>query len=180
MSAFLTALAHEFRRHHALADKALAQLEGDKLFWQPAAHANSAAIIVKHLAGSMRSRWTDFLTSDGEKPDRDRDSEFSIESETRERLLAGWEQGWDALYGTLATLTADDLEQIVSIRGEPHTVTQALLRGLSHATYHVGQLLYLARLANPNGEWLTIAPGKSREPRSGYLQSGEEGGSQLQ
>jgi hypothetical protein len=179
MSSYLIALAHEFRRHQTLADKALAQLDGDKLFWQPAAHVNSAAIIVQHLSGSMRSRWTDFLTSDGEKPDRDRDAEFALGSATREQLLAGWEEGWKALDDTLASLTEDDLERIVSIRGEPHTVIQALLRGLSHATYHVGQILYLARLANPNGEWLTIAPGSSREPKTGYLNSGEEARSRL-
>jgi hypothetical protein len=117
----------------------------------------------------MRSRWTDFLTSDGEKPDRNRDSEFTIGAETREELLAGWEQGWSALYATLAALTDGDLERTVLIRREPHTVSQALLRGLSHATYHVGQLLYLARLHNPDGDWLTIAPGQSGVARAGYL-----------
>ena len=175
MSPLITALAHEFRRHHSLANKGLAQLEGSLFFARPAPHVNSAAIIVKHLSGSMRSRWTDFLTSDGEKPDRNRDAEFAIGTETQAELLAGWEEGWNALYATLAKLTADDLQRTVLIRNEEHTVLQALLRGLSHATYHVGQILYLARLVNPHGDWLTIPPGKSREPRLGYLAAGEGG-----
>lgn len=175
MSAFLTALTHEFQRHQALADKGLSQLQSNLFFARPAPHVNSAAIIVKHLAGSMRSRWTDFLTSDGEKPDRNRDDEFAIGAETQAELLAGWEEGWSALYTTLAELTDADFERTVLIRGESHTVLQALMRGLSHVVYHVGQILYLARLVNPQGEWLTIPPGKSREPRLGYLAAGEGG-----
>jgi uncharacterized damage-inducible protein DinB len=169
MSHFLSSLTHEFRRHQALADNAIQQLDGDRFFARPAPHVNSAAVIVKHLSGSMRSRWTDFLTSDGEKPARNRDAEFAVDAETREELLAGWEQGWSALYATLESLSDSDLERDVLIRREPHTVTQALLRALSHVTYHVGQLLYLARLTNPEGEWLTIPPGQSRVPRTGYL-----------
>ena len=169
MSTFLTTLEYEFRRHHSLADKAIAQLEGDLFFARPAQKVNSAAIIVKHLSASMRSRWTNFLTSDGEKPDRDRDTEFAVGTETRVELLAGWTQGWDALYATLEELGEEDLQRTVLIRNEKHTVLQALLRGLSHATYHVGQLLYIARLLNPSADWLTIPPGKSQETRRGYL-----------
>jgi uncharacterized damage-inducible protein DinB len=176
MSSLLQALEHEFRRHQSLADKGIAQLEGNLFFARPAPHVNSAAVIVKHLSGSMHSRWTNFLTSDGEKPDRDRDAEFAVGAETRAELLADWDRGWAALYEAMAGLTDADLERTVFIRNEPHTVLQALLRGLSHATYHVGQILYLARLANPEGEWLTIPPGKSKEPRLGYLATGKDGG----
>jgi hypothetical protein len=171
MSEFLAALAFEFRRHKSLADRALATLDGDSFFAQPAPHVNSAAIIVKHLAGNLRSRWTDFLTTDGDKPGRNRDTEFVIAGDTREELLAAWVQGWQAVESAVASLSDADLGRTVTIRGEPHTVLQALLRGLSHATYHVGQILYLARLFRPDGGWLTIAPGKSQAARGGYLAS---------
>jgi hypothetical protein len=119
----------------------------------------------------MRSRWTDFLTTDGEKQDRDRDAEFILsESDTRVALLTGWEIGWAALFSALETLQDQDLPRTVLIRGEPHQVAQALLRGLSHATYHVGQILYAVRCLQPHSTWLTIPPGTSKEPRSGYLQ----------
>jgi hypothetical protein len=175
MSDLLATLAYEFRRHQSLADRAIVLLDGNSFFAKPAAHMNSAAVIVKHLAGSMRSRWTGFLTTEGEKPDRDRDAEFAIQNETRAELLANWEAGWQALETTLTQLTDADLAKIVLIRGEAHSVLQALIRGLSHATYHVGQLLYLARLFRPDGDWLTIPPGKSKEPRMGYLTTGPDG-----
>jgi hypothetical protein len=123
------------------------------------------AAVVKHLAGNLRSRWTDFLSSDGDKPWRDRDAEFVLGAEdTRERLLAGWREGWDALFGTLANLSEADLLKKVTIRGEEHTVLQALGRGLTHAAYHAGQILYVARLVHP-GEWryVTIPPGRSKQ-----------------
>jgi hypothetical protein len=172
MSLFIAAIEFEFRRHHSLADKGLAQLGEDLFFARPMPHVNSPAIIVKHLSASMRSRWTDFLGSDGDKTDRRRDSEFEVGTEARAELLADWEQGWQALYATLKELSYEDLDRVVLIRDEPHTVLQALLRGLSHVTYHVGQLLYLVRLLNPNAAWLTIAPGKSHEIRPGYLSAG--------
>jgi uncharacterized damage-inducible protein DinB len=111
------------------------------------------------------------LTSDGEKPDRDRDGEFVLApADTRASLLAAWETGWGTLFDALAQLGPADLEKTIRIRGEPHTVAQALLRGLSHAAYHTGQILYLARLLHPEAPWLTIAPGRSRQHRPGYRQ----------
>jgi hypothetical protein len=162
--------AHEFRRHKSLADRAVAGLSDDALFRRPSEHVNPVALIVKHLAGNLASRWADFLTSDGEKPTRNRDSEFLITpSDTRESLIAAWELGWSNLFNTLGTLTDADLDKTVTIRGEPHRVQQALLRGLDHVAYHVGQILYLARWLNPQGEWLTVPPGRSKEVPGGYL-----------
>lgn len=171
MSVLLSALAFEFRRHKSLADRALAMLDGDSFFARPAPHVNSAAVIVKHLAGNLSSRWTDIFTTDGDKPDRNRDAEFAIADDTRDGLLARWEAGWSALETTISSLSEADLRRTITIRGEPHTVLQALVRGLSHATYHVGQILYLARLFCPEGDWLTIAPGKSQAARGRYLAS---------
>jgi uncharacterized damage-inducible protein DinB len=161
---------YEFRRHKDLADRALGSLDDEQFFHRPAEHVNSVAIIVKHLSGNLRSRWTDFLTSDGEKPDRRRDGEFVIAAEdTRASLMAAWEHGWEAVLATVAALRDSDLQRTITIRGEPHTVLQALVRGLTHAAYHVGQVLYLARMLRPEGPWLTIAPRQSDAARGGYL-----------
>jgi hypothetical protein len=122
------------------------------------------AIIVKHLAGNLKSRWTDFLTSDGDKPWRDRDGEFLIgPDDTRARLVAAWEEGWAALSGTLSTLGEADILKPITIRGEKHTVLQAIQRSLGHVSYHVGQILYVARLVNEGPwQWITIPPGQSQ------------------
>src|SRR5262249_18275967 len=120
---------------------------------------------IKHVAGNLRSRWTDFLTSDGEKPDRDRDGEFLIKpGDTRARLVAAWEAAWAALLDTLATLGGSGPEKTVLTPGEPHTVCQAIHRALTHSAYHVGQIVYLSRLAVTEGwQWITIPPGQSRQ-----------------
>lgn len=142
MNDLLSDLLFEFHRHKELADKAIAQLDGEQFFQRPAPHVNSVAIIVKHLAGNLLSRWTDFLSTDGEKPTRNRDGEFQLtDADTRESLFAAWERGWEALFEAGKTLADSDLSKTVTIRGETHTVLQALLRGMSHATYHVGQIL---------------------------------------
>jgi uncharacterized damage-inducible protein DinB len=115
------------------------------------------------------SRWTEFLTTDGEKVSRDRDSEFVLtERDTRSDLLAAWERGWEVLFDTLDRLTDADLDKTVTIRGEAHTVRQALLRGVSHVAYHTGQVLYLVRLLRHESPWLTIPPGKSRDQPGVY------------
>ncbi len=146
------------------------RLDDEQFFRQVAPQVNSVAIIVKHLAGNLTSRWTDLLTTDGEKPERNRDGEFAIApADTRAGLLAAWERGWKAVLGTVAGLREADLGRTVTIRGEPHTVFQALVRGLSHAAYHVGQILYLARLWRADSPWLTIAPGQSGSARGSYL-----------
>ena len=172
MEHLLADVRYELRRCKDLADRAMAHLDDGELFRRPAAHANPVAVIVKHLAGNLLSRWTDFLATDGEKPGRDRDGEFVLTAEdTRASLLAAWERGWQALFDTLDYLGSVDLDRSVTIRGEAHSVRQALLRGLSHASYHTGQILYLVRLWRPDSPWLTVPPGESRKERGGYLAS---------
>jgi uncharacterized damage-inducible protein DinB len=169
MDALLQDLLHELSRHRSLAERAMSELDDETFFRRPAPQLNSVAIIVKHLAGNLLSRWTDFLTTDGEKPTRQRESEFEIKADnTRERLMASWNQGWDVLLHTVENLTATDLDKYVTIRGEPHTVRQASLRGMTHIAYHVGQIMYLVRLLKPDAAWQTIAPGQSQAHRGEY------------
>jgi hypothetical protein len=172
MKDLLADLQYEFQRYKDLADRAMVHLDDQEFFRRPAASVNPVALIVKHLAGNLVSRWTDFLTSDGEKASRDRDGEFLLtEQDTRSNLLTAWQRGWKALFDTLQSLGDQDLDKSVTIRGESHTVRQALLRGLSHAAYHTGQILYLVRLWRPQSPWLTVAPGQSRKDGGAYLQS---------
>jgi hypothetical protein len=157
-------LAHrEFARLQQLADHAIAQLPPEAFFASPAPGDNSVAAIVKHVGGNLLSRWTDFLTTDGEKPGRDRDTEFVIlPTETREHLLDRWGQGWAALFTALTPLTAADLDRTITIRGEPLTVLQAVQRQLTHYAYHVGQIVFIAKhFAGPRWQSLSIAPGQS-------------------
>jgi uncharacterized damage-inducible protein DinB len=169
MISFLTDVRREFRRHKDLADRAMSALDDEAFFHRPAEQVNSVAIIVKHLAGNLLSRWTDFLTTDGEKPSRNRDAEFVMEpQDSRSNLLAQWEAGWNAVSGTVDSLKDEDLTKFVTIRGEQHTVRQALLRGLTHVAYHVGQITFLSRFYKPDAPWLTIAPGQSRAHKPNY------------
>jgi uncharacterized damage-inducible protein DinB len=143
---YLADVRREFTRLKHLADTALARVSDEEFFRPLDPESNSLACLVKHLAGNNRSRWTAFLTTDGEKPDRHRDAEFEREPEdTRPSLMARWEQGWDTLLGSLAALTPADLTKTVTIRGEPHTVVEAIDRALSHQAYHVGQIVFLAK-----------------------------------
>jgi hypothetical protein len=146
-----------------LADRAVAQVSDEDLFVMLDEESNSIAIIMKHIAGNMRSRWMDFLTSDGEKPDRNRDSEFVIEDEdTKENVLKHWEVGWRCLFEALAPLVPEDLNRTVLIRGELHSVVQAINRQLTHYGYHVGQIVFLARhLAAGRWQSLSIPRGQS-------------------
>jgi hypothetical protein len=169
MDALLQDLPLELRRHRSLAERAMSELDDDDFFRRPEPHLNCVATIVKHLAGNLLSRWTDFLTTDGEKSTRNRDNEFEITADdTRERLIASWNQGWDVVLRTIENLTANDLTKTITIRDEPHTVSQALLRGLTHLAYHVGQIMYLVRLLKPDAAWQTIAPGQSQTHRPSY------------
>lgn len=171
MPQIISDIAHEFRRHKSLADRAIAGLSDEQFSQRPAEHVNPIALVVKHLAGNLASRWSEFLSSDGDKPSRNRDSEFVLSpDDTRDSLLAAWDLGWATLFATLTTLNDDDLEKTVTIRGEPHRVQQALLRGLDHVAYHTGQILYIARMLNPGDKWLTIPPGGSRQHVAAYLQ----------
>jgi hypothetical protein len=152
------------RFYKKLGDRAMAQVSDEGLNAVLDAESNSIAIIVKHLAGNMRSRWTGFLTSDGEKPDRDRDSEFETPPKSREELLAMWEAGWQLAFDALAPLTDADLSRTIYIRGEAHSVTQAIHRQLAHYAYHVGQIVFLAKhFAGPDWNALTIPRRKSAE-----------------
>jgi uncharacterized damage-inducible protein DinB len=155
-----------FRYYKKLAERAMEQCPDDGLFATLDTESNSIAIIVKHMAGNMRSRWTDFLTSDGEKPGRNRDTEFENPPKTRADLMALWEQGWKHLLDALAQLTEADLMRAVTIRTEPHSVMQAINRQLAHYSYHVGQIAYLAKhFAAEFGKWtaLTVPRNKSAE-----------------
>ncbi|HEV2279852.1 MAG TPA: DUF1572 domain-containing protein [Acidobacteriaceae bacterium] len=139
------------------AERAMAQVADEHLFASLDPESNSIAIIVKHMTGNMRSRWTDFLTSDGEKPDRDRDSEFEEPPATREAVLAAWEAGWSCLFSALQALTDDDLSRTVTIRGEPHSVLQAINRQVAHYSLHIGQIILLAKhFAGDRWQSLTI------------------------
>jgi hypothetical protein len=134
-----------FRYYKLLAERAMAQVPEEDLFVSLDAETNSIAIIVKHMAGNMRSRWTDFLTTDGEKPDRDRDTEFEDAPGSREELMRLWELGWARLFGALEPLTDADLGRVVTIRSEAHSVMQTINRQLAHYPHHVGQIVLLAK-----------------------------------
>ena len=154
-----------YRAYKKLADKALAQLTDEEFFVTLDEESNSIAVIMKHIAGNMFSRWTDFLTTDGEKPDRNRDMEFVIESGTiKAKVMDYWEEGWQRTFETLEALKPEDLMRTVTIRGEVHTVVQALNRQLSHYPYHIGQIVFLAKHFRSN-EWksLSIPKNKSAE-----------------
>ena len=153
----------QLRKLKAQADKAIAQVDDTQFFALLDPDANSIALIVKHVAGNMRSRWTDFLTTDGEKPDRHRDTEFEREAgDTRAAVMARWDAGWALLLNTLSSLTPADLGKTVTIRGEPHTVVQAINRQVSHYSAHVGQIVLLAKhYAGPR--WQTLSIPKRRK-----------------
>ena len=168
----VAACAPGFDRHRRLIERAVAMLTDEQFFHRPSAAVNPIALIVKHLAGNLASRWSDLLGSDGDKPARDRDQEFVLSpDDTRANLMAAWDAAWQIVENTLAGLSDADLARGVTIRGEKHTVLQALLRGVSHTAYHAGQVLYVARLVQPGAPWLTIAPGQSRQHGAGrYLE----------
>jgi hypothetical protein len=152
------------RFYKRLGDRAIAQVSDDALFEALDAESNSIAIIVKHLAGNMRSRWTDFLNSDGEKPDRDRDSEFEAPPTTRDAVLSLWESGWELTFAALSPLTDSDLSRTAYIRGEAHSVMQTIHRQVAHYAYHVGQIVFLAKhSAGLDWNALTIPRRKSAE-----------------
>lgn len=151
-----------FEYYKSLGEKAMAQISDEALFQIPDEKSNSISVIVKHLYGNMLSRWTDFLTTDGEKEWRDRDSEFVEVIETREEVMKQWNEGWACVFNTLNTLQPEDFDKTVFIRNMGQTVLEAIMRQMAHYAYHIGQIVYLARLFN-EGDWktLTIAKGGS-------------------
>lgn len=155
-----------FRYYKRLTERALEQCPDEGLFETLDEESNCIAIIVKHMAGNMRSRWTNFLTSDGEKPDRNRDTEFATPPKTREEVVALWERGWQYLFDALEPLTDQDSGRTVMIRTEAHSVTQAINRQIAHYSYHMGQIVFLAKhFAAQKGNWkaVTVPRNKSGE-----------------
>lgn len=162
---YLDDVLARFQEIKKLADRSLEQIDSEQLFLAWDEESNSIAITMKHIAGNMRSRWKDFLTTDGEKPDRNRDMEFTLTStDDLASLKATWEEGWNLLFEAIRGLTPDDLSRTVLIRNDPHTVYQAINRQLLHYAYHVGQIVFMAKhLASDHWKSLTIPRGKSQE-----------------
>ncbi|THD69283.1 DUF1572 domain-containing protein [Robertkochia marina] len=171
-SSYLHSIVERFRFYKQLGEDALEQIPDNQLHWQVNETGNSVYVIVKHISGNMLSRFTDFLTSDGEKPWRERDKEFKVESENSDRasLMIRWEEGWQCLFKNIEPLVEADLERIVYIRKEPHTVVEALNRQLGHYAYHIGQIVLLAKMiCGENWRSLSIPKGKSKEFNKGMF-----------
>lgn len=166
-----------FTNYRNLAEKSFAQLEKEADFhYQPDPESNSIAVIMKHMSGNMISRWTDFLTTDGEKPNRNRDAEFVDNNESREQLMEYWNRGWKVFMDTLHSLKEDDLMKTVKIRGEGLTVVQALNRQTAHYAYHVGQIVFLAKhIRNAGWKSLSIPKNKSNEHLTGTYKDNLKG-----
>jgi len=162
---YLAEIRGEFRNLKKYVDRALAQVSDDDFFATLDPESNSIAVIIKHMAGNMRSRWTDFLTSDGEKPDRHRDGEFIIDkSDSRASIMRHWEDGWRILFAAIDPLTAADIGRTITIRGQEHTIPRALHRQLVHYSMHIGQIALLAKhYAGDQWQTLSIPRGKSEE-----------------
>ena len=150
-----------FRNYKKMAERAIEQINDEDFFALIDPEANSVALIVKHIAGNLHSRWRDFLTSDGEKPDRNRDTEFELIGDSRESLMKFWETGWQTLFAAIEPLTVEDFSRTVPIRGEPHTVPEALNRQMTHYAYHVGQIVLLAKHFK-SSDWKTLSVPKNR------------------
>ncbi|RQO30321.1 hypothetical protein DBR32_12175 [Taibaiella sp. KBW10] len=152
-----------FGYYKNLGEKTFRQIDADKLFWQANEESNSIAHIVKHLWGNMRSRWTDFLQTDGEKEWRDRDSEFDLKTQDAAQVFQQWEEGWKVLLDTLDTLTEADMDKVVYIRNQAHSVMEAIQRQIGHYAYHVGQIVFLGKMLSTQWESLSIPRNKSQE-----------------
>jgi hypothetical protein len=152
----------EYGKLKKLGERAVAQLDDQQLFVSLDPESNSIAVLIRHIAGNMRSRWTDFLTTDGEKPDRNRDGEFVIEpGASRETVMSWWESGWACTFAAITALTPDDLSRVVKIRGEDHTVVEALNRQLTHYAAHIGQIVFLAKHLRST-HWQTLSVPKKK------------------
>lgn len=161
---YLISIDKQFRYYKLLGEQTMAQLSDEQLLWQFNAESNSIAIIVKHISGNMLSRWTDFLTSDGEKEWRNRESEFEGDLNTREKIMNHWDKAWDVLFDALAPLEEKDMGSIVYIRNQGHTITEAINRQLAHYAYHIGQMVFLGKMQKGE-DWksLSIPRGKSAD-----------------
>ncbi|MFT3742689.1 MAG: DUF1572 family protein [Pyrinomonadaceae bacterium] len=165
-----------FQNARQMAERAIEQVGDEDFFALIDPEANSIALIVKHLAGNLRSRWTNFLTTDGEKSDRNRDAEFEIVEDSRESLMQFWEAGWKILFDNIEPLTVEDFSRTVTIRGEPHTVVEAINRQLTHYAYHVGQIVLLAKHFK-SADWKTLSIAKNRSAEfNSFLSEQQEKG----
>lgn len=163
MGDYLVSVKKQFEYYQSLGEKTMAQLTDEQLFWQFNDESNSIATIVKHLWGNMLSRWTDFLTSDGEKEWRNREAEFDNDMESREAVLKIWNEGWTCLFDALNGLTVSDLGKIIYVRNQGHTVTEAINRQLAHYPYHIGQIVFIGKmLCDSNWKSLSIPRGGSQ------------------
>jgi hypothetical protein len=173
---YLDEAFRSLRGNKRLAEGAMAQLSDEHFFSIPSTESNSVATIVKHMAGNMRSRFTDFLTSDGEKPDRNRDREFVDASVTRAELMRSWEDGWQLVLDTLNSLSPDDLTRTVTIRAEPHSVLQAINRQVMHSAYHIGQIAFLAKhWKGADWQTLSVPKGQSEQFNAKMMQKHRKG-----
>ena len=156
MNDYLDSAKKQFEYYKMLGEKTFAQVSDEALFWQYNEESNSIAIIVKHLWGNMMSRWTDFLTSDGEKDWRNRDAEFENDISTRAELMDKWNEGWECFFTALNSLGPEDLEKVIYIRNMGHTVLEAINRQLAHYPYHIGQIVFIGKMAQENS-WLSLS-----------------------
>ena len=162
VKSYLDSITFEFSRYKAYGDKTFAQLTEAELYWRPSEEDNSVAVIVNHLAGNMISRWTNFLTEDGEKTWRQRDSEFGTPPTTSKKLLSLWEEGWETLFNALKELNTSNIDSQIKIRGEVHTIPQAINRQLAHYSSHIGQIVYIGKMIKgPHWKSLSIPKGQS-------------------
>lgn len=161
---FLSCTIDKFHEVKKLAERTMDQLTLEELHQSPSSESNNIAVIVRHLSGNMIARWTDFLNSDGEKTDRNRDLEFEGGYQSKEELLTAWEKGWTTLFTALSSLGPDDLKKTVTIRNEPHSVLKAIQRQVSHYSYHVGQIVYVGKqIKDTSWKNLSVPRGKSQE-----------------
>lgn len=158
---YIQSVIKQFEYYKLLGEKTFEQIPAEKLFWTYNEESNSIATIVKHLWGNMLSRWTDFLSSDGEKEWRDRDAEFENDISTREEMLLKWNEGWNVFLSTLKSLKEEDLPKIIYIRNQGHTVMEAINRQLAHYPYHVGQIVFIGKMCSENWQSLSIPKGDS-------------------
>ena len=163
-NSYLKSVINQFEYNKSLGDKTFNQLTETELFWQFNEESNSIATVVKHISGNMLSRWTNFLTEDGEKPWRERDNEFINTFKTKQEIINCWEKGWQCLFDNLLLINEENKDTIVYIRNHGHTITEAINRQLCHYSYHIGQIVVLGKMAK-NEEWktLSVAKGRSKE-----------------
>lgn len=167
---YLSSIKRQFHYYKSVGDKAIGRMNDEQLHWNYNDNSNNMAVIIKHIAGNSISRWTNFLTSDGEKASRNRDDEFEDTAESKEALIELWNKGWDCLFNAIDPLTAHDLLRIIYIRSEAHTVMEAINRQFAHLPYHIGQIVYIAKIVSADSwQSLTIPKGKSEEFNAGKM-----------